>query len=529
LLATTLEFPNTGIGDMSELEAEFSSPESRLESRVQSIDNLVDRNALSLAFERAITDAQTGLHGQSFENGLDPLGNARKYHQLLSSFGENDSRVAAQYEILEADMATLLMEEITSTNYFSKQYRVEDGTITAAGQNLSEVYARCLASADADTPAWMLERFAAELEEILSFEQLIASGEADRTTHVTISPTPFQVPEAELEKYSMRGLLMIRFMEYDPQAETLNLSQIQLPQDNITEGDLRTLFDELGVKLSGGHLDTATSMLEAGILVDSNYLSDQTDIVRILDEIIARRAKKLFRRHYAFMGSFVTRAVRKGSDYQEIYAKSAARYELQKEVIAAMVNDVLALSLSPSPDFDAFANKAKADALAKMSRTEIENRYGKKIAEAYAIGGFEGAKSAGMKDGLSGSCPSSGSSSENKSGENDLFCARLPKPGETACCPGCKQMVVVTGTEDNIKCSNGACSLADAHSRALYLASLSLSTDTEPNSAGKEVWHNQGLRALFFIKKFVSLEELAELEAQQQEFALTAYSLKPTL
>ncbi|HMS31870.1 MAG TPA: hypothetical protein PKA29_01170 [Candidatus Saccharibacteria bacterium] len=543
MISAVLEAPsvfNVGV-DMSQFEVDFASPETRLNKKVTPVRNLVDRGALSLAFENAITLASEGLAGQKFEWGLDPLGNAKLYHQSVQQFGADSFEVIAQREVLEADMATLLMEEITSTNFFEKTYSVDkDGKIVAANQTLSEVYARCLASADGTTPAWMLERFTAELEEILSFEQLIASGQAKCKTYVTISPTPFNVPDAELEKYGMRGLLMIRFMSWDEPTNSLNLSQIQLPQDEITEGDLKTLFEELGAGLDGGHLDAATSMLETGILFDSNYLKDQTDIVKMLDQIIAKRAKLLSRRRHAFMGSFVTKAAR-DSDYQKLYLDSTERYQTQQQVISNMVDRILSLSLSANPDFKSFAEQAKKEALAAMSAGEIKSRYGQKIAEAYQAGGYNGAKSAGLKDGLSGSCPSSGSSKteDPNSPESSLFCKALPKPGEKACCPGCKQMVIVTGTEDNIKCGNGACSLADTHSRAEYLASLAVQAKlNHPNIDGVQIWSNQGLGALFFVKKFISLEEyefmqkLAEpnqddnsnsnLGAENSQFALAA-------
>lgn len=545
MISAVLEAPsafNIDTIDMSQFEADFASPETRLNQKVIPVENLVDKNALSLALESAIAKASEGLAGQKFEWGLDPLGNAKLYHKSVQQFGADSFETLAQREVLEADMATLLMEEITSTNFFEKTYSVdEDGKIVAANQTLSEVYARCLASADQTTPAWMLERFTAELEEILSFEQLIASGQAKGKTYVTISPTPFNVPEAELEKYGMRGLLMIRFMSWDEPTNSLNLSQIQLSQDEISEGDLKTLFEELGVKLYGGHLDAATSMLEARILFDSNYLQDQTDIVKMLDQIIAKRAKLLSRRRHAFMGSFVTKAAR-DSDYQKLYLDSTERYQTQQQVISDMVKRIVALSLDEDSDFEGFREQAKKDALAAMSRGEIKSRYGWKIAKAYQAGGYNGAKRAGLKPGLSGSCPSSSSNNKAEdlnSPENSLFCKALPKPGEKACCPGCKQMVIVTGTEDDIKCSNGACSLADAHSRAAYLASLAIQAKlNHPNINGVQIWSNQGLGALFFVKKFISLEEYefmqklakanqddnsnSNLGAENSQFALAA-------
>ena len=127
MISAVLEAPsvfNVGV-DMSQFEVDFASPETRLNKKVTPVRNLVDRGALSLAFENAITLASEGLAGQKFEWGLDPLGNAKLYHQSVQQFGADSFETLAQREVLEADMATLLMEEITSTNFFEKTYSVD--------------------------------------------------------------------------------------------------------------------------------------------------------------------------------------------------------------------------------------------------------------------------------------------------------------------------------------------------------------------------------------------------------------------
>ena len=83
-------------------------------------------------------------------------------------------------------------------------------------------------------------------------------------------------------------------------------------------------------------------------------------------------------------------------------------------------------------------------------------------------------------------------------------------------------MVVVTGTEDNIKCSNGACSLADAQSKAAYL-SLKATAEGSSGDSGEirvEVWKDEGLGQFFFIKEVVPEDVYRQM--QNQNFALAA-------
>jgi hypothetical protein len=58
---------------------------------------------------------------------------------------------------------------------------------------------------------------------------------------------------AELGRYDMeRNFLMIRFLSLDETGTKLNISQIQIPQDLITEEDLRTFLESLEVETNTG-------------------------------------------------------------------------------------------------------------------------------------------------------------------------------------------------------------------------------------------------------------------------------------
>jgi hypothetical protein len=152
------------------------------------------------------------------------------------------------------------------------------------------------------------------------------------------------------------------------------------------------------------------------------------------------------------------------------------RYSKFESAINYAVNKITEQSMQDggtSPeDVKMLSRDIKERALSLMSDTEIRLNYGDKIADAYQSGGYEAARSAGFKDNfLEWILPIIKSSSSmrrmaQEPDNNSSFCQRLPKPGEVACCPGCKKTVIVTGTEDNIKMlANGECALADRKSR----------------------------------------------------------------
>lgn len=504
---------------------EVESGEYRAEPGVrlaEPISDYIDPLKLNGDFAKALKDASHATEGRIYQNGINFFGNAEAYNFAASFYGPNSPEASAALQVLKNDMATLILEEVSLKNYFSANYDIKDARAYAAGIWLGEQYARTIVAAK-NSPDWMQERFLAEIEEQLSLEQLIASGQMRGKTMVTVSPTPFKVAKSELEKYHMeRGFLMIRFLSLDETGTKLNISQIQIPQDLITEEDLRTFLESLEVETNTGEcVDGATNILRSSFLMDSVNLGSRANILRALDLHISERAG-----HPVYCGQ-KTDIQPNSQQYDKFIVDCMRRYSKFESAINYAVKKITEQSArgGTSPeDVKMLSRDIKERALSLMSDTEIRLNYGNKIADAYQNGGYEGAKSAGLKDNFSsGSCPSSSSSSRGESQEPDnySFCQRLPKPGEVACCPGCKKMVIVTGTEDNIKCSNGACSLADASSKAAYLA-IKASERQGRDSGLIEVWRRKGLGRFFFIKDPVPRELLGEMQPKDDQFALAA-------
>lgn len=514
--------------------------------RINDVSDLCDQGALIIDTEEALDAARNSLKNKTFQNGLDPLGNAKRYKELAITHGENSEEARAQLAVLRTDMLTLLGEEINDFGITEVTYGINNGKLNAAGQNLSEVYARCLVSADANTPNWMYERFGIELQEILSMEHLIKTCQAEGKTYMVISPTPFNIPASELKTYGMRNSLMIRFMRYNPADETVTFSQIQMPQDNIEPADFVKLFQELESPIKAGNfIDFATNILASGRLIDSEYLNDYTDIAKMLDQIIAEKKIRILRRN-AFMGRFVVRAAR-AEKYRSIYKDTEQRLARQQDTIDSMVSKILELSLnrdylSPS-DFVSFGDEAKKMAFDRMGRKFMRKRYGRKITKAYESGGYEEAKKAGVDPGLSGTCPANLSSQQNSPENNDNnFICREVKSGDRVYCQQstCKKYVTATVPEKGgtVYCSECGCSThcADKISIAKKSkinngeqssnnknASKNNSQSSNNKNGSKEGWKDTGLGLFFFVKEEKPAgEREALLAAKQDQFALAA-------
>lgn len=496
------------------------NPESVVDSGIATkVSDLVDVNSLNQQYQDATSEAALKTGGKIYKDGVNFFGNAEAYNFAVSFYGPSSPEASAALQVLKNDMATLILEEVSLENYFSANYDVKGGKAYAAGIWLGEQYARTIVTGR-DAPAWMQERFLAETEEHLSLEQLIASGGMNGKTMVTLSPSPFALSKELLERYNMeRNFLMIRFLSLDETGTKLNISQIQIPQELITEEDLRTFLESLDLEPDISEcIDGATNILRSSFLMDSGSLGSRANILRALDLHISEKVG-----HPVYCGQ-KTDIQPNSKQYDKFIVDSIKRYSRFESAINYAVDRITEqakLGGRSPEDVKNLSRDIKERALSLMSDTEIRTNYGDEIANAYQSGGYEAAKSAGLKDNFSsGSCPSSAASNNSAEVENGLFCQRLPKPGEVACCPGCKKMVVVTGTEDNIKCSNGACSLADAQSKASYLSLKAATESPSDDSEVVEVWKNEGLGQFFFIKEAVP--ENVYRKMQNQNFALAA-------
>jgi hypothetical protein len=483
------------------------------------VSDLVDVNILNQQYQHATNEAAVKTNWKSYKDGVNFFGNAEAYNFAVSFYGPDSPEASSALQVLRNDMATLILEEVSLENYFSANYYIKNNKAYAAGTWLGEQYARTIVTGQ-DAPAWMQERFLAETEEHLSLEQLIASGDMNGKTMVTLSPSPFGLSKELLSRYDMeRNFLMIRFLSLDETGTKLNISQIQIPQELITEEDLLTFLKSLDVEPNSSEcIDGATNILRSSFLMDSGSLGSRANILRALDLHISERTG-----HPVYCGQ-KTEIQPNSQQYDRFITDSIKRYSRFESAISYAVNKITEQSgygrTSPD-DVKRLSRDIKERALSLMNDKEIRSNYGDKIANAYQSGGYEAARSAGLKDNFSsGSCPSSSSSNENgsKTDNNSPFCQRLPKPGEVACCPGCKKTVLVTGTEDNIRCSNGECALADRKSRAAYLAAK-IATEQSSNKKNnnlKSVWKNTGSGLLFFVKVEVSAEEYETSQKPQE-------------
>jgi hypothetical protein len=498
------------------------SPELVANSAIATkVSDLVDVNILNQQYQHATSEAVNKTDRKSYKDGVNFFGNAEAYNFAVSFYGPNSPEASAALQVLRNDMATLILEEVSLKNYFSANYDIKNGKAYAAGTWLGEQYARTIVTGQ-DAPAWMQERFLAETEEQLSLELLIASSEMNGRTMVTLSPSPFGLSKELLGRYDMeRNFLMIRFLSLDETGTKLNISQIQIPQELITEEDLLTFLESLDVEPNASEcIDGATNILRSSFLIDSGSLGSRANILRALDLHISERAG-----HPVYCGQ-KTDIQPNSQQYDKFIVDSIRRYSRFESAINYAVNKITEQAMHDGgkslEDVKRLSRDIKERALSLMNDKEIRLNYGDKIANAYQSGGYEAARSAGLKDNFSsGSCPSSSRSNENgsKADNNSSFCQRLPKPGEVACCPGCKKTVVVTGTEDNIRCSNGECALADRKSRAAYLAAK-IATEQfskKKNNNLKSVWKEYGIGAIFFVREEVSVEEYRKLNMQAEE------------
>lgn len=439
-------------------------------SLAMKVSELVDPEVLYSQYREASDVASQKTEGRSFQNGVNFFGNAEAYNLVCSVYGPDSDQAREARQVLRNDMATLILEEVSLKNYFSADYDIWDGKAYAAGVWLGEQYARPIV-AGIDAPDWMTERFLVELEEQLSLEQLISSGKLEDRTMITLSPSPFGLGKKDLEDYQMeRNFLMIRFLSLDKTGAKLNISQLQIPQDLITEADLRSFLESLDVEPNNDEcIDPATNILRSSFLMNSETLGSKSNILRALDLHVSDRVgqplycgqKISYQPNIAEYDQFVASCMKRYAKFE-----SAIDYAVRK------ITEQSAAGNTSAVDIRTLSRDIKKRALSLMNDTEIRSNYGDVIADAYIAGGYEAARLAGLKDHFSsGSCPGVlGAEEDSLSSDSDAYCESLPEPGDKARCPSCKKIVVVTGTKDNIRCSNGKCDLADDKSRAAYLA-----------------------------------------------------------
>jgi hypothetical protein len=500
------------------------------------VSDLVDVNLLNQQYQYATNDAAVKTDWKSYKDGVNFFGNAEAYNFAVSFYGPNSPEAIAARGVLRNDMTTLILEEVSLENYFSANYYIKGNKAYAAGTWLGEQYARTIVTGQ-DAPAWMQERFLAETEEHLSLEQLIASGEMNGRTMVTLSPSPFNLSEDVLKRYHMeRNFLMIRFLSLDETGTKLNISQIQIPQELITEEDLLTFLKSLDVEPNSSEcIDGATNILRSSFLMDSGSLGSRANILRALDLHISERAG-----HPVYCGQ-KTDIQPNSQQYDKFIVDSIRRYSRFESAINYAVNKITEQAgygrTSPE-DIKRLSRDIKERALSLMNDKEIRLNYGDKIANAYQSGGYEAARSAGLKDNFSsGSCPSSSSSSKENSleSESNLMCREV-KTGDRVYCQQstCKKYVMAKVPEKGgtVYCSECGCSThcADKISIAKSGKGNDIKGSSNKENGSKSVWKNTGSGLLFFVKVEVSAEEyeasqkLQESERQfkDSEFALAA-------
>ena len=500
------------------------------------VSELVDVNILNQQYQHATNEAAVKTDWKSYKDGVNFFGNAEAYNFAVSFYGPNSPEASAALQVLRNDMATLILEEVSLKNYFSANYNIKNGKAYAAGTWLGEQYARTIVTGQ-DTPDWMQERFLAETQEHLSLEQLIASGEMNGRTMVTLSPSPFGLSKELLGRYDMeRNFLMIRFLSLDETGTKLNISQIQIPQELITEEDLLTFLKSLDVEPNASEcIDGATNILRSSFLMDSGSLGSRANILRALDLHISERAG-----HPVYCGQKAD-IQPNSQQYDKFIVDSIRRYSRFESAINYAVNKITEQAgygrTSPE-DIKRLSRDIKERALSLMNDKEIRLNYGDKIANAYQSGGYEAARSAGLKDNFSsGSCPSSSSSSKESSleSESNLMCREV-KTGDRVYCQQstCKKYVMAKVPEKGgtVYCSECGCSThcADRISIAKSAKVNDIKGSSNKENGSKSVWKNTGSGLLFFVKVEVSAEEYeasqkpqeSERQYQDSEFALAA-------
>ena len=376
-------------------------------------------NILNQQYQYATNEDAVKTDWKSYKDGVNFFGNAEAYNFAVSFYGPNSPEASAALQVLRNDMAALILEEVSPENYFSANYDIRCGRAYAAGTWLGEQYARTIVTGQ-DTPGWMQERFLAETQEHLSLEQLIASGKMNGRTMVTLSPSPFNLSEDVLKRYHMeRNFLMIRFLSLDETGTKLNISQIQIPQELITEEDLLTFLKSLDVEPNASEcIDGATNILRSSFLMDSGSLGSRANILRALDLHISERAG-----HPVYCGQKADTQPN-SQQYDKFIVDSIRRYSRFESAINYAVNKITEQAMHDGgkslEDVKRLSRDIKERALSLMNDKEIRLNYGDKIANAYQSGGYEAARSAGLKDNFSsGSCPSSSSSSKENSLESE--------------------------------------------------------------------------------------------------------------
>lgn len=410
--------------------------------------------------------------------GVDSSSSARRYLKDLASYGSADHPMVKQSErVFDYDILTGLFEETEDVHIFSVEYPVVDGRVIMGEQTWEELAAN--GTLDPTVEGWYHQRSFAEAREAVMASACIESGELLSHDIITISNTSTAHNAGD---YFNGRDMMVRHISYDPTRKSLRIDQLMMPrvENEIVAELFRVLNVPVDTTTFRGSEDESVYYLGTQIKVKKGELQNGVaDLGFLLDCILASRDGQgyVWGRPASDEG---------GNPYQSLYIQSRQKEWRRQRATKKLKQDFLEMvkrgeeSVERQKELFMIARAEVADI---EGREFVAERYGEHAAQRFedkqrAIESGDMGAAIAAEQGMQremgdvvicntvmGSEKSNGQNNSD-SLANSLFCARLPKPGEVACCPACRRLVVVAGTQDAIACSRAGCKLEDPKLRA---------------------------------------------------------------
>lgn len=402
--------------------------------------------------------------------GVDALGTAKRYLQHKTKYGENDPRTLAAERVFDYDVMTGLFEETETVHHFSVSYPVENNKVVMGMFNWEDIAANGLL--DDSTDKWYQQRAFAEAREAVLTSQLLAQGLLSEFDIITISNTS---TAQNADEYFSGEDLMIRRISFDKLKQTVDIDQLKM--SSLDNAVVQQLFDLLGVQIDertvSNSEDSSAKYLATQIKVKKGeLLHGSADIGFLLDYIACQ-----YTGEQHLFGKIVGEV--QGNPYADVFKESRDKERRRSVAIEALKQDFMTLAASGEYNKDKI-RKMYQDARSRVADIEgrkfVLQRYGEQAAKDFDAkqtalnkGDWAGADNAeATMQSSMGSVVicntvfgSEDTRTSNKGSAFELFCPRLPKPGEVAQCPCCRKRVIVAGTIQKISCTTANCALED--------------------------------------------------------------------
>lgn len=487
---------------------------SAYESAIRSEEHRIALNGLT---KDCIATARQKKERLRFSSkGVDALGTAKRYIRDLEKYGGSDKRTLASERVFESDIKTGLFEETEDIFSFLVQYPVsEDSEIVMGEMSWDELAAR--GTLDDSTEDWYQKRAFVETREAVLAGEMLRSGLLYENDIITISNTATAKNAGD---YFTGRDLMIRRVSFNPELKMVEMDQLMM--HSVSNEIVAELFARLGVEVDEktveGASDDSAKYLATQIKVKKGELvNGAADIAFMMDWIMAEKKGKKY-----LFGEMVDGVL--GNPYAQIAEVSREKEKRRQKASDFLKREFLRFAKEGHCSKDQLREvyEVARSMVADIEGVQfVRSRYGKKAAEqfekkqkAIESGNMAGAVVAESNMQSSMGDPSvcntvfnqsSQNQNSNESSKDSIFCPRLPKPGEIARCPCCRERVVVAGTADKIACSKANCRLEDPKLRRKRIKS---------ESVKKELIKNQ--KSEFKIFDF-SLFRKARLEKEMRK------------